>query len=85
MVVKNIILYYLEFYYYKNFENIIAMYFCCCVNIGKKAGLAVWCCPCLLNWRPVSHSSLPRIPHVKGIKELYIHHKGELPNMWDNY
>ena len=27
MVVKNIILYYLEFYYYKNFENIIAMQF----------------------------------------------------------
>ena len=42
------------------------------MKIGKKAGVAVWCCPCLLNRRLVSHSSLPRIPHVKQIKELCI-------------
>ena len=32
--------------------------------IGLKAQ-ALWCCPCLLNWRPVSHSSFPRIIHRK--------------------
>ena len=37
----------------------------------KKAGVAVWCCPCLLNWRSVSDSSHPRIPRVKEIKQLY--------------